>query len=230
MDRGCVAAEPAFESRRGFTLLELMLVLAILVTLGAIAAPRLVDVFERQKLNGSASNLRLAFDQARLDAMQTGQAQVFACTLESNEYTIKPLMLQSDMANAGAGATVMTSAGTVVETQDTGMVQAADLSEVSEAEKLEEDISFVSCNVASDMRAYAVAQESQSSGTGDMSTQTVNSQIIFYPDGSTSTAEVQIKNNRGDVRAVRIRGLTGHSKIVALLNVPSGADTKKGDD
>lgn len=214
------------KSRDGFTLLELMLVLAILVILGSLAAPRFTDLFERQKLNGSATNLRLAFDEARLEAMRTGQSQVFSCVLGASDYTIKPLVLQSDMTNAGAGATIMSTAGTLVETQETGFVQAADTQELNESEKLEENVTFLSCNVASDLRSYSVAQEAQNSGTGEVNTQSVNSQVIFYPDGTTSTAEVQMKNSRGDVRAVRIRGLTGHSQIVALLNVPSGADTK----
>ena len=39
-----------------------------------------------------------------------------------------------------------------------------------------------------------MAQNSQSSGIGDVNTQTVAQSIIFYADGSTSTAEVQIRN------------------------------------
>lgn len=212
-------------SRTGFTLLELILVLAIMVLLGALAVPRLNDVFERQKLNGAASDLRLAWEEARLQALRTGQAQVFECIVGTNEYSLKPLVLQSDSANAGSGATVMTGAGTLVEAQDSGYYAAADLS-AAETKKLEEAISFLSCQVASDLRAYTVAQEAQSSGMGDVSTQSVSHQVIFYPDGSTSTAEVQIENTRGDVRAVRMRGLTGHSRIVALVNVASGTNDK----
>ncbi len=215
--------------RAGFTLLELMLVLALLVLLGALATPRISEVFERQKLNGSATELRLLFDEARLEAMRTGQAQVFQCVVGASGYSIKPLVLQSDISNAGAGATVMTGAGTLVETQGNGLMTAADPQEMTESEELEEGISFASCLVAGDYRAYATAQEAQASGSTEVNTQSINSQVIFYPDGSTSTAEVQIKNERGDIRAVRIRGLTGYSKIVAIKDVGT-KDSAKEDE
>jgi Tfp pilus assembly protein FimT len=76
------------------------------------------------------------------------------------------------------------------------------------------------------MRAYATAQEAQVSGNSDVSTQNMGQTVIFYPDGSASTAEVQIQNERGDIRAVQIRGLTGHSRVVDISNVPSSPDAK----
>lgn len=209
--------------RSGFTLLELTLVLTIIVLIAALTVPRLGEVFERQKLNGSANTLRLAFDRGRLEAMRTGQAQVFECVLGQGTYTIKPLVLQSDAVNAGAGATVMTGSGTLVETQASGFFTAPDTAD-PEGESLEEKITFLSCRVSNDLRAYTVAQDAQNSGLGDVNTQTMAQQVFFYPDGSASTAEVQVTNERGDVRAIRIRGLTGHSRVVAIANVASNTD------
>ena len=124
----------------------------------------------------------------------------------------------------------MTGAGTLVESQGSGIFTATNQTE-SQSEKLEEDITFFSCLVSSDMRAYAVAQEAQtqSSGLSDVNTQSIAQQVVFYPDGSTSTAEVQLQNKRGEVRAVRMRGLTGHSQIVALVNVASGTEADKDE-
>lgn len=208
--------------RGGFTLLELMLVLAIIATIAAIISPRLSEVFERQKLKGAANELRLEWDRARLQAMRTGQAQVFECELSTNNYTVKPLVLQSDASDAGAGATVMTG-GALAETTSQGFLTAADTSD-EETQQLDEKISFVTCVVAADMRAYSLAQDSQTEGLNDISTQTVGQKVVFYPDGSTSTAEVRIQNSRGDMRAVRMRGLTGHSQVVSISNVASNSE------
>lgn len=222
--------KPIFVHRppSGFTLLELLLVLALIVLIGAIVAPKLDEVFERQKLKASANELRLQWDRARLEAMRTGQAQVFQCQVGTGEYNIKPLVLQSDTADAGAGATVMTGAGNLVETQASGFFTAANLAE-DEQETLEEKITFVSCRVASDMRAYAIAQEAQSTGSSasnDVTTQTIAHQVVFYPDGSASTAEVQIKNERGDVQGVRMRGLTGHCRILSISTMASAENDR----
>lgn len=207
--------------RAAFTLLELMLVLTIVVMIGALVTPRLGEVFERQQVSGAANTLRMAWDRARLDAMRTGQAQVFTCQLGTGTYTVKPLMLQADAATAAAGAEVMVAGG-VVEMQESGIATAADMSD--DSEQLENDVTFLSCLVAGDMRAYEVAQESQMTGTGDLTTQTLASNVVFYPDGSTSNAEVQVQNKRGDVRGVRMRGLTGHAKVVTITNVASESD------
>lgn len=211
--------------RGGFTLLELMLVLSIIALIGAIAVPRLEEVFERQQLRGSANELRLVWDTARLNAMRTGQAQMFECQPGTGNYTVKPLMLQSDVTSAGAGATVLLSGGNVAQTTKNGVLTAAE-PVATEAEQLEEHISFVSCMVLADMRSYNAARDAQATGLGEVDTQSISQVVLFYPDGSTSTAEARIQNERGDVRAVQIRGLTGHSRVLDITNVPSAIDEK----
>jgi prepilin-type N-terminal cleavage/methylation domain-containing protein len=217
--------KPFGQLRAAFTLLEIMLVLAIIAIMSAIAVPRMESIYERQKLRGMANELRLIWDTARLDAMRTGQAQVFQCVPESGSYSVAPLILQSDQSSAGAGATVMLSGGSVAETQSNGFLTAADPT-LKSAKELEQGIVFVSCQVVGSQRAYAVAQDAQTSGNNDVNTQTVGQAVIFYPDGSTSTAEVRIQNERGDMRAVQLRGLTGHSRVLDVLNVPSQVDEK----
>jgi prepilin-type N-terminal cleavage/methylation domain-containing protein len=207
--------------RGAFTLIELMLVLAVIVLIGAIAAPSLGNLFERQKLNAAIETMRLQWEEARLKAMKTGQAQVFTCELSASGYSIKPLVLQSDSMNVGEGATLATTGG-LIETENYGrgtVAVAADTSTTDES--LGDGITFQSCRVVSDMRSYVAAQSSQTSGIGGVNTQTVAQSVIFYPDGSTSTAEIQLRNARGDVRAIQLRGLTGQSRIIELANVPA---------
>lgn len=194
-----------------------MLVLAILAAIGAISAPQLHDSYERAKLNAAASNLRLDFDRTRLKAMETGQIQAFECTLGARDYNIKPWMTNGDTANASAGATAISGAGTLVETQANGMIAAADPNALAgETKQLDENIGFVSCLVNSDMRSYSIGQQ-----MGGITGVAMTAQwILFYPDGSTSTAEVVVQNKRGDARAISLRGLTGMSGVSVKQNVP----------
>ena len=210
--------------RRAFTLLELMLVLAIIVAIGAVAVPAFTGVFDRQRLTASAEKIRLELDRARLAAMKTGQAQMFECVPGSGQYSVHPMSQQADLVNSGEGATVMTAAGTIAETTADGMLMAASATSLSGAVKeLEEKITFVSCIVATDSRAYNVAQQTLTSA-GQVSLMNVGQVIIFYPDGSTSNAEVRVQSARGEVRAVRLRGLTGHSKVLTITNVSSAEE------
>lgn len=215
------------KDRRAFTLLELMLVLAIIAAIGAIAFPAFHGVFARQRLQASAEKIRLELDRARLLAMRTGQAQMFECMPGSGQYSVHPLSQQSDMTNTGEGATVMTQSGIMAETTADGTLTAAAPTSLSgDAKELEENVTFVSCIVATDSRSYDVAQQSATS-SGQVSLTNIGQVIIFYPDGSTSNAEVRIQNIRGEVRAVRLRGLTGHIKVLTITNVASGDEASQ---
>lgn len=211
----------------GFTLLELMLVLAIIAAIGAIAVPAFTGVFDRQRLQASAETIRLALDRARLLAMRSGQAQMFECIPGSGQFSVHPLSQQSDLTNAGEGATVMTQAGVMAETTAYGTLTAAAPTSLSgDVKELEEKVAFVSCIVATDSRSYNVAQQSMTS-SGQVSLSNVGQVIIFYPDGSTSNAEIRLQNSRGDVRAIRLRGLTGHIRVLTVTNVPSGSEVSQ---
>ncbi len=210
--------------RHAFTLLELMLVLAIIAAIGAIAFPAFRGVFDRQRLQASAEKIRLELDRARLLAMRTGQAQMFECAPGQGKFSVHPLTQQSDMVNSGEGAKVLTQFGTVAETAENGALMATEQVALSgDVKELEEEITFVSCVVATDSRAFNLAQQTM---TGQVSTANVGQVIIFYPDGSTSNAEVRLQNARGEMRAVRLRGLTGHVKVLTITNVSSAEGDK----
>jgi len=217
------------QQRCGFTLLEIMLVLAIIAAIGAIAMPAIRNVLDRQRLEASAEKIRLALDRARLEAMKTGQAQMFECQPGSGKYSVHPLTQQADVTNAAQGAKVVTQTGLVAETTQSGLLAAAEPTALSgEAKDLEERVTFVSCMVASDSRSYNVAQQSQAS-SGQVTTANIGQVILFYPDGSTTNAEVRMQNENGDMRAVRLRGLTGHCKVLTFANNASsdGASSQK---
>lgn len=217
-------------TRNAYTLLEVILVLAILAAMAAIVAPSIGDAFQRQKLNLSIDHLRTDWDRARLTAMKTGQIQAFTCTIGERTYSITPYMTGDDTNNASTGATVMTAAGTVGQATSTGMLTTPTSSSTSSgssssSEKtLQEDVTFVSCAVSGDMRAMSIA----SSQGGLVGMQSMNQTVLFYPDGSTSTAEAIIQIESGTQRAVRIRGLTGSTQVLTPGESPTVAETGMG--
>ncbi|MCH7689054.1 MAG: hypothetical protein IH899_20665 [Planctomycetes bacterium] len=76
------------------------------------------------------------------------------------------------------------------------------------AKQLPEGVTFVASKAELDSRAAAVAS-GMVSGTIDREFQ----DIVFYPDGTTSTAEVTIKNERGKYITIQLRGLTGVARV-----------------
>jgi type IV fimbrial biogenesis protein FimT len=57
---------------RGFTLIEMMVVVSILSVLGALAIPRFGDIVERQRVRQAASDLTAAIYLARSEALRRG--------------------------------------------------------------------------------------------------------------------------------------------------------------
>lgn len=202
--------------RAAFSLLEMLLVLAILVAIGAVVAPSLGEAYHRQRLDATVNRLRSEWDRARLTAMKTGQTQVFNCVIGSRDYSLQPYLLDADLVNASAGATIVTGGGAVAEATSTGALAAAEPAKTA-GKQLDEDITFVSCAVSSDMRAMSAAQAQG----GLAAAGAANQMVLFYPDGSTSTAEVIIQIASGTQRAVRMRGLTGSTQVLTPGEVPA---------
>jgi len=203
-------------TRPAFSLIEIILVLAIMVAIGAIVVPSFGDAFLRQRLISMAEKVRSEWDRARLKAMKTGQIQVFSCVLESGSYSVEPFMSGDDVLSASSGATIATVGGTVAEATAEGTLVAPSASG-AEAQELDEGVTFASCLVSGDMRAASVAQ----SQGGIAAVSATAQSVMFYPDGSTSTAEVVIQDASGAQRAVRLRGLTGTTQVITPGELPT---------
>ena len=73
---------------------------------------------------------------------------------------------------------------------------------------------FADVNQADDARAESVVAEAGSSG-GGLNTATAPP-VMFYPNGTTSSVELQVQHEQGQALTVSMRGLTG---IVSLSDL-----------
>lgn len=87
-------------ARSGFTLLELLLVLALMVAAVAAALPSLRTSFSNQRLQKAAEQIRAEWTRARARAIKTGQTQVFRHTLYSRRFLTTPLVSWEDDVEA----------------------------------------------------------------------------------------------------------------------------------
>jgi prepilin-type N-terminal cleavage/methylation domain-containing protein len=185
-------ARPAVHCR-AFTLLELMLVLALIVAMTAIAWPSIATMFESQRLYKAADQIRAAWANARNDALTSGRTILFRFEPQTDLYTIGPW--QGDVAAAQTESD--DPAATTTSTTD-----------CREAH-LPEGVVFAdsSGSMQSDSRTDLVE-------TTDTAGQTATSRpIMFFPDGTTSTAQLQMTTARGQILLVELRGLTGISTV-----------------
>jgi prepilin-type N-terminal cleavage/methylation domain-containing protein len=221
-----------FGLRKGFTLLELLLVLSILAILAGLAVPTFESMISSRRLQQSVDKLQNQLLEARVEAMRTGQAQVFRATIHGSSYSITPWLSGDEDRDAAAGATVMTAGG-VVETErtDSGAVAASSTDGSDSIETVDSDVMFLSVDTLVDARNALELQKSgeiapmpgSSSGSTSGS---LSSPLLLYPDGTSTTAQIILADIQGRRMAIQLRGVTGRSTNMRLTAVdPSNLPT-----
>ncbi len=200
----------AKRSRAAFTLAEILLVLAVLVVIAAFAVPAVKGSLDNYQLRQSADTIRSAFANARSTAARTGLTYVFQYTPDSAEYTIQPWA-------SGDEGLEMSTAPTIDTGGSTSASSAASIQPIKTRD-LPTGVKFhgaVSASSVRDLRAM--------SNSGDTASAIGNAPqgatpILFYADGSSSSATLILKNGRGTFVEIKLRGLTGHASASKLLS------------
>src|SRR6266496_1137126 len=84
-------------SRRAFTLLEVMLVMAILVAVAAVAWPQIHRAYESVRLRKAADQVQAGLSHARVEAMSSGVTQVFRFEPNRSEEHTSELQSRRDL-------------------------------------------------------------------------------------------------------------------------------------
>lgn len=184
---------------RGFTLIELILVLAILVAVTAMAWPALDRPFSSQRLRKAADGIRTEWTRARVKAMTEGVTYVFRYTLYEDGYSVETEgdcdFMPQDGSLGSLGGISMAEAE--ISGQSGKYAQ----------HKLPDKIVFSGGETTYDTRSSMIS----SSGESRLSVESgVSDPILFFPDGTTSTARLSLRNTEFDYEIeLTLRGLIG---------------------
>jgi len=195
-------------ARNGFTLLELLLVLALLVMIAALVIPALQLTMKDQRLRKSGDLLRSQMGKARVRAMKTGRMHALWIEPGGDHYRIEP-WITGDEALEGNQAAM----------QGVGGLAAANSSTLSDPnlmmteETLPEGILFYNAETVQDNRAALALQQGASAAAGAAQSAPTAPPILFYPDGTTSSARLAVTDGEGSFVVVAIRGLTGIAQV-----------------
>jgi type II secretory pathway pseudopilin PulG len=185
------AVRPGRAIRRratGFTLFELLVVLAIFMVIATLATPFLLRTFSTQALKGGGDQVRAAFDRARVQAIRTGNVFAFLYRANGGEYTIAPLINSYSLVNPS---------------------MAASLGDAPAMKQLPQGLLFAGSSVSDDARAQFESGNSQLAAEG-------MTPILFYPDGTSQDAYVFVRNQQGEQIRIYLRGLTGMSSLIRV--------------
>jgi Tfp pilus assembly protein FimT len=180
----------------------MLLVLGLLVAIAALAMPSATRPLESYRLRKSGDLIRAEWAKARASAMETGRTYVFRYEPEADGYHVEPWYSDEDYLESstltgigGAGAPVAAPTPQLFD-------QAAPMT----MKHLPEEIVFVASETTQDARELLAVQGTDALQNQDAS---MSSPIFFYPDGTSSTANLLIQNPRGRYIKLTLRGLTG---------------------
>ena len=184
-----------------FTLIEVLLVLAILVVVAAAAAPALRGVMRDAALKNAAETVRIHWTKAHVKAMKTGRIQVFRFEQDGARFTVQPWAAADDEIEAAPSVQ-----GFGTEEEETASPRLDESSAVS----LPEGTKFIAGAAAVQGRSQAIEQDIQDANRFEADW---SQPILFYPDGSTSDAWVIVAGEREVAIRVELRGMTGTTTI-----------------
>lgn len=180
--------------RSGFTLIEMVLVVAILVGVAAIVVPMATQTVESNRLRASADRVRGAFAECRNNAIRSGNEYAFYCMPNYRTFFISrfdPLVRTQLPA---------------IPDEEMFMDGSSD----TRRNFLEVGCKFAGEEISSDSRSQQIGgMDSDVSGY---------QRILFYPDGTCQASRIYLMNDLGDVMKVELRGLTGTTSVSDFLS------------
>lgn len=193
-----------------FTLLELLLVLSVLAAIASVVIPQVGLLIGDRSVVRAAEQVRVEMTRMRVDAMRQGQVLMLQAMVEGSQFRSKPFFSAADATEAinqtGSQSALLTGAD-----QGNFVTQSIDPGD-EEVFELPEGVRVQSVGVVSAARAMEIEQQTGSDIAAGWS-----QPILFYPDGSTSTAAVVVVSEGIGRVVVRLRGITGDTTVSEVL-------------
>jgi Tfp pilus assembly protein FimT len=193
------------------TLVELLVVLALLVVIGSIVVPVFTGSFASVRLRRAGDQVLTRWSQARARAIETGEAYQFRFTPETGAYRVEPWTNLVEESAAGSRST--TSASTASDASTSSSEMSGDSAAVQN-KSLPEKITFQSGQLAVEDVISGERQVASMKSAGDE----LSTPILFFPDGTTSEASVVLANDRNQFVRLSLRGLTGVGRATQILS------------
>ena len=178
--------------RRGFTLLEILLVLVIIVIAFSMAIPAMRGPLATQRLRSGAEKIRIAWARARLKAVREGVTHAFYFAPGGNQFSV---------AAFGGDAPPPEFSNEENENPVPG----------NRENELPLGITFGDVQFGRDDRQAAM--NTSTSQNPQSSTGETTDPILFYPDGTTASARLTVSSDDGQQIQINLRGLTGVARI-----------------
>jgi type II secretory pathway pseudopilin PulG len=196
----------------GFTIVELLLALTILVSLAAVVVPSFTGLLNDRRLARAGDQLRVEMMQARLAAMRTGRIYMLELKVATDEVRLRPWVDMNDMTETldqTGGSSALLMGGNAIGST----LQAVDVEAESKESTLPESTTVAEVQVQSSPRSFMIDSQARAGAQEGW-----GQPILFYPDGTSSTAAVTLSSEGVGRVVVLLRGLTGEPSVTDLFS------------
>ena len=183
--------------RAGFTLLELLLVLAVLVTVAALSGPRMMRYMEENSLKQNVETVRRELAATRILAIESGLTYQFRFEPTAQAFVILPYD-RPEIVATDAQSTSSSKVKSIVGhlSSDSQFEPATDKTGKSTGGQRLDDLWLALLK------------------NGALYTETVWSQpILFRPNGESQDSHLVIRDKNGNTIELTVRGLTGGVRV-----------------
>jgi len=214
-------------SIKALTLLEVMLVMFILVVLASLSLQFTRGLIANYRIKQSSDDIRAEWTRLRIKAMEDGHIYCFRFSYGDNKYRVDRVLDAHFTAKFDSPENSQYNTDPILDkiiNPDELNEQDYFLSDPSFEDNVESSVSlsqktelprdcfFADCYVKPNGRGrYYEGTNNYSVNDG-----TWSKPILFYPDGTTSTATILIKNAQARCVELHLRGLTGAVAVSAI--------------
>ena len=191
--------------RGGFTLVEMLLVLGVLVVFAGMTVPSVMRMFSQQKVTGAAELVRSAIANARFRAIESGLIYQFCCESDGSRFVVVPF--EPDQ-------TPVSGSSQAVPTPRAGRLSG----------HLPKGIRFTSAVTKSMGNAGPPTHKLSSvsleglPNAGDLASANWSAPILFHPEGSANAdRELSVSDTKGQHVSLRVRAFTGAVSLDRLV-------------
>lgn len=213
--------------RSGYTLVELLIVMAILVLIASLSWPSLRRSLEKSRLESAARDVQQELNRARTNAIKTGTGVELVYTEGSHDYSIRPVRegwrSLTPTAFSDPGSTSQLSATSLPDDREPKpLMTGRELA-------LPASISFANTpsgqgtggtNVESELSAARLTDAGADVDSRIQPPDVAKESVTFQPNGQCLDATIELVSVSGYSITVSVRGTTGVASV-STVRVPT---------
>ena len=210
--------------RAGFSLPEMLIVLAILTAMAALTLPAMRGPLDKSRLRSSATSVKAAIARARATAIRRGSEVSYYYELNGDRWKIE-----------ASGSKFAPSNATSPEDTLSEIVPTSNAREVIRQGRLPDGCSFTERMAADFADAALLAEQSPVTDEARIEGNAVQLQrwadpVVFRPHGRGHDAQIVIRGNRDFAVTVDVRGLTGNVAYSSPFRLPDSQMSPLSDE